>query len=205
MDNRYLNILFVFCLAFFQSCAPVSVNPDEFISYCGNEENGLIQKRTFNNISYSLKYEPIEYKAINELNDTHLAISKQNFDSLKKEYEGLVYIVFKIENTGSNKSPVKSIARTEQDLSKLTQYCQSNLSNDFYLESGDRKIPAVIFHIEDDYSLSNFNLMSMAFDSKQIDADKDLVFVHNDPFFNNGPIKFSISKETIKKLPKINI
>jgi hypothetical protein len=206
MASRFLNIfIFTLFLGLFQSCSSSAINPDGYISYCNDEDNGLIQKREFDAIIYSLKYEPIEYKAISELTGEHKTITVQNFEKLKKEYNGLLYFVFKIENSNSEKSPIKSIARNQEDLSKLTQYCQSDLSKEFYLESGETKIPSVLFHIEDDYSLTNFNLISLAFDAKDIDLSNDIAFVYNDPFFKNGLLKFNISKESIKNIPKINI
>jgi hypothetical protein len=181
------------------------IKPDEFVSYCNDQDNGLIQTRTFNSIIYSLKYEPIEYKTIKDLNNEKEKITIENFDKIKKEYEGLCYFVFKMEDSNSEKSPIKSIARNKEDLAKLTQYCQSSFSNEFYLESNNTKIPGVLFHLEDDYNITNFNLLSIAFETKNLDLNKDLVFVYNDPFFKNGLIKFNISKESIKNIPKINI
>lgn len=206
MGNKCFFIFYLLLiLNLFQSCNALETNPSGFVSYCNDEENGLIQKRIFDPIIYSLKYEPIEYKVIIELNAERKLITRSDFDVLKSEYEGLLYFVFKIENSNSEKSPIKALAKSPEDLSKLNKYCQSRLSNDFYLESNNVKIPSVIFHLEDDYSLTNFNLISIAFESKNIDFNSDISFVYNDPFFNNGLIKFNISKESIKNLPKINI
>jgi hypothetical protein len=48
-------------------------------------------------------------------------------------------------------------------------------------------------------------LISVAFEANKIDTDKDVVFVYDDPFFNNGLLKFEISKKSIKNIPKVNI
>lgn len=204
MVNKFIDILiFCFVMTITQSCESDSVNSDNYKLYCNNEENGLIQKRTFENIIYSLKYEPIELKVINELKAEKKTWSTNNFNTLKSKYNGLLYFVFKIENSNSVKSPIKTLAKSEEELAKINQYCQSKLLNDFYLESGDIKIPAVLFHIEDDYNLTNYTLISLAFENKI--PEKDIVFVYNDPFFNNGLIKFHISKESIKDIPNIKI
>jgi hypothetical protein len=203
MANKYYTVIAIVILSMLLACSVKSMDPDRFITYCNSDKSGLIQKRTFGTVLFSLKYEPVEYKALIDLHNEKQSLSTDNFNKVKKEYEGLYYFVFKMEAVDSEKSPIKSLARNEEDLSKLQQYCQSNLAKDFYLESGGTKIPCVIFHIEDDYNITNTNLISIAFETKNIDADKDLVFVFNDPFFNHGLIKFNISKESVLNLPKL--
>lgn len=189
----------------FHACKPVALGPDEFVAWCDNEEQGLVQKRTFNNLVYSLKYEPVDYKVVSELLNTGRPVTAESVNKLRQEYEGLYYFVFKIEEPGSQKSPVKSLAKNKEDLAKLTHYCQSALMDEFYMESGGLKVPCAIFHMEDDYSLTNFNLMAIAFEKSRIDAVQDLLFVFNDPFFKTGTIKFTIPKEFLTKLPKLKL
>lgn len=205
MGNKYIYILCFILLGCIQSCAPSKLGPDDFISFCNDKDHGLIQTRPFNAVLYSLKYEPIEYKAIMDLKNSNIPVSRLNFEKTVKEYEGLYYFTFKMEHTGSDKSPIKSIIQSEADLAKVNQYCQSALTNDFYLESGTDKIPCVLFHLEDDYHISNYNIMSLAFEKDKVDMTQDIVFVFNDPFFKSGTLKFNISKESITQLPTLKL
>jgi hypothetical protein len=206
VENKQMKIVVLFIIgSFLLACKPRTLSPQEFLVYCNSAENGLINEREVNNIAYSVKYEPIEYKVINELNIDKTEISLFNYNKLKTTYDSLYYFVFKIKNVSSSKSPIKLLAKNPEDLGKIMHYCNSDFSKQFYLESNDNKIEPVIFHYEDDYNLTNFNLISVAFEANKIDTDKDVVFVYDDPFFNNGLLKFEISKKSIKNIPKVNI
>jgi hypothetical protein len=179
--------------------------PEDYVSYCNNESNALIQKREFGTLLYSIKYETVEYKALQELFGVNKTIDKKAFEQLRKEYEGLCYFTFKIESPGSQKSPIKSLARSEEDLAKLNMYCQTGLQQAFYIESNGIKIPCVLFHIEDDHNLANYNIISLAFEKDKIGQTQDFTLVFDDPLFKTGLIKFNISKELIQQLPTLKL
>ncbi len=204
MVNRYY-ILFFLAVMLMNSCGPSELGPEAYMAYCNDGSKELIQERDFNNIRYTLKYEPVEYKALKEVMDNGSPSDYSKFENIKKEYEGLVYFVFKIENPGSKKSPIKSLVKSNEDLSRINQYCQSQLESNFYAESNGIKIPCAIFHMEEDHSLMNFNLVSFAFDTSKIDQDKDLTVVFDDPFFSSGTIKFNVSKNSFTRLPKLKL
>ena len=186
-----------------QACAPGAMSSSDFVSYVDAKDHGFIQQREFGNVKYSLKLEPAEYKTLKELTLTNSTINQSNFDSILKEYEGLYYFTFKIESLTSSTSPIKSIAKNEKDIAKIIQYCQSMLQTNFYLESDNGKEACALFHIEDDYHITNYNLVSLAFDLKKLDPNKDFAFVFDDPFFNSGVLKFNISRDLINKLPTL--
>lgn len=204
MANRYY-ILFFLLAMLVHSCGPSVLGPESYMAYCNDGSKELIQERDFNNIRYTLKYEPVDYKALKEIRDNESFSDYAEFEKIKKEYEGLVYFVFRIENPGSEKSPIKSLVKSHEDLARINQYCQSQLEGNFYAESNGIKVPCAIFHMEEDHSLMNFNLVSFAFDSSKIDQDKDLTVVFDDPFFNSGTIKFNFSKNFFTRLPKLKL
>lgn len=204
MASKYYILLFLIALLV-HGCGPSELGPEAYMAYCNDGSKELIQQRDFDNIRYTLKYEPVDYKALKELKDNGGSTDYAEFENIKKEYDGLVYFVFKMENRGSKKSPIKSLVKSNEDLSRINQYCQSQLESNFYAESNGIKIPCAIFHMEEDHSLMNFNLVSFAFDKSKIDQDKDLIVVFDDPFFNSGAIKFNISKNSFTSLPKLKL
>lgn len=204
MASKYY-ILFCLIVMLMHSCGPSALGPEAYMAYCNDGSKELIQQRAFNNIRYTLKYEPVDYKALKELRDNGSSSGYAEFENIRKEYEGLVYFVFKIENAGSEKSPIKSLVKNNEDLSRINQYCQSQLESNFYAESNGIKVPCAIFHMEEDHSLMNFNLISFAFDISKIDQEKDFTVVFDDPFFNSGTIKFNVSKNTLTRLPKLKL
>lgn len=204
MANRYY-ILFFLLVMLMHGCGPSELGPEAYMAYCNDGSKDLIQERDFNNIRYTLKHEPLEYKALKELRDNGAVSDYSEFEKIRKEYDGLLYFVLKIENPGSKKSPIKSLVKSHEDLARINQYCQSQLESNFYAESNGMKIPCAIFHMEEDHSLMNFNMVSFAFDANKIDQDKDLTVVFDDPFFNSGTIKFNVSKKSFTRLPKLKL
>lgn len=203
MVSKLAGIVLLIAGALMQSCTRSSLTPKEYVAYCNDESNGLIRKREFGSLIYSLKYEPVEYKALQELLGANGVVRQQDFEPLKKEYDSLYYFSFKIESPDSEKSPIKSLAKNEGDLAKLNMYCQTHLQEAFYMESGGHKIPCVLFHVEDDHNLTSYNIMSMAFDASELGNEQDLVFVFEDPLFKTGLIKFTLSKKQIDRLPTL--
>lgn len=180
-----------------------SVDASGYLTYVDDINNDLVKIKELTNVIYTVKYEPVEYKTLKDFGNINKLDSKE-FETKRNEYSGLCYFNFKIESKNSNKSPIKSIARSKEDLSKLFQYCNTELEKDFYLESGDLIIPCKLFHFEDDHQILNYNLVSLAFESDKIDLTKnDIVLVYNDHFFNNGLLKFNFSKESIQSIPKL--
>ncbi len=203
MVSKIIYILFLLCLML-QSCTKDTLSSSEFIAYVDDSENNFVQQREFNNITYTLKQEPIQYKAIKELTFAKKQITQSVFDSLAKQYEGLVYFTFKMESLSNSEiSPIKSLAHNADDMAKIKNYCLSKLQNDFYIESNNAQFDCVLFHLEDDHNITNCNVISIAFDADSIDITKDVVFAFNDPFFNSGVIKFNIPKESFNHIPKI--
>lgn len=204
MVNKYYILFFLFVMLLY-GCGSSELAPEAYMAYCNDQTKELTQEREFNNIRYSLKHEPVEYKALKEIRDEGQKEDFSKFQEIRKEYDGLLYFVFKIENLDSPKSPIKSLVKNHDDLSRINQYCQSRLDGNFYAESNGIKVPCAIFHMEEDHSLMNFNLISFAFDKSKIDQNNDLTIVFDDPFFNTGTIKFNFSKKTFTGLPKLKL
>lgn len=204
MVNKLVYTIIVLSVLVLQACNSKVLTDSEFVAYIDDTENGFVQEREFKDVKYSLKLEPAEYKAIKELKMTHTKMTKLSFDSILKGYDGLYYFTFKIESIKSaTESPIKSLAKSENDLARINQYSLSMLQHDFYLESGNSKEDCILFHVEDDHHISNYHIISLAFDVNKLDKNKDFAFVFNDPFFNSGLLKFNISKEMITKLPTL--
>lgn len=204
MENKIYKIVMLPFLLLL-GCGSPELSPDAYLSYCNDPSESLIQERSFGQLRYQLMYEPVSYKALKELQDSHAVIDVARLDSLKKEYEGLEYFVLKIENLSSGKSPLKSIIKNYEDLAKVNQYCQTNLEKDVYAESGGVKVPCALFHLEEDHNLVNFNMLSFAFESARLDPEKDLTVVFDDPMFNSGTIKFYFPKHSFNQLPRLKL
>jgi hypothetical protein len=76
---------------------------------------------------------------------------------------------------------------------------------DFYIESGRKKIPCTLYHMEGDYNILNYSLISLAFDASGIEPGDDITLVYNDQLFQNGPVKFTYSSQLLTHLPTIKL
>lgn len=180
-----------------------NLSPDQYMAYVDDKDNGLAVSRTLNNIVFSAKYEPVAYKAIRELKDLDSSLTQKNYQAMEANFKDYCYFIFRIGSSSGSKNPFKALARTQEDYAKIFRYTQTAMQRDFYLESDGKTLPCVMYHMEGDHNMLNYSLISLGFESKNIDPAKDLTLVYNDQVFECGPVKFTITQQAQTNLPHI--
>jgi len=204
MDTKRIIIILLLVGLSFASCSgPGRLGPEAYLKYIDDPENGCVVSRRFDAVEFSARYEPADYKALKDLGTMDSALTATNVAAYKKELASQVYFVFRIAAPDNSRSPFRALAKNADDYAKLMQYMQTMMQQDFYLESGDQKIPCTLFHAESDYNAVNYTLISLAFDATKVDTSKDLTLVYNDQVFQNGLLKFLISIQTQTHLPQL--
>jgi hypothetical protein len=199
--NKMLAGLLLVLLA---SCGHADrVSPERYMQYAGQADNGCTVSRTFGEILFTARYEPLAYKVIRDLKAIDSTVTEANYNNLANTEKDQVYFIFRMESVGRDASPLKILASGPASAARVMQYTQSRLQGDFHLESGNREIPCALYHLEDDYSMLNYSLISLSFDASRIDASADMTLVYNDQLFENGPIKFTIRRDALNAFPHL--
>lgn len=200
-----LRIFVLVMVAALASCSTsTSLPPAGLLAYVDDPANGCILERTIGQMQFSAKYEPVDYKIVKDLANIDSALTNASYNALSKNVKGYCYFIFKLA-AANGKHPFKQLARSEQDYAKVFKYTQTLMQNDFYIESGNKKIPCALYHMEGDYNILNYSLISLAFDASGIQSGSDITLVYNDQLFQNGPVKFTYSNELLTHLPTVKL
>lgn len=194
-------IILLMAACFLVACGGAErMNPVQYMAMVDNPEGDYQQQRDMGGNRFSLKYEPVSYKALKELSVQQW--TEPAYRSNCKELDSLLYFVFRIEAPEKSKSPINKLMNSPEMQAKVGQYIQSELQKDFTIEVDGKAYSCVLFHFEEDRSLTNYNLVALAFDAP-LPQNADLTLTYNDRLFENGPVKFSISKNTINHTPTL--
>lgn len=186
------------------SCSNQELSLQEYISYIENSKKMLIQKKEFGDIIYELKFLPAEYRAIKNLSINKEKIEINEYKKQLQNYSSNYYFVLSFYSNSKDKSPLKTLAKNKEDLSKINQYLMAKIQNDLYLEIDGKKIPCSLSHSEGDYGILDHHSLSVLFD-KTNSKSEDVTFVYTDNLFQNGVIKFNYSENVFNELPKVKL
>jgi hypothetical protein len=194
---KQLGIYFIFILFLF-GCGKKKLNQSDYLQYINSEESGLVQKKTFNNVTYKVKLHLPEM--ISATADEN--ITKAKFESNMKYYNNKVNFIFIMEDNGSTK--VKNAMFDKEKYGAMLSYANTELKNDFKLLNGNDTLYCGLVHLEPANSIQPVIRMTLGFSG--IDSvGRSLTLIYNDNIFSNGPLKFYYSKETLNNLPEINL
>lgn len=187
--------------AFSTNTETQSLNINEYISWCENPENGLINSKQIGNFNYSAFYKPLNYLALKEINYTEPFV-KSKFESAFKEYGNMQYVSFRITDTKGNQELLKSSIRNESEYYARLEYLSFKMQQDFKLIDGKDTLPCTLYHFERVYGLAPYATFVLGFpESKNKDSDKQIVYEDN--LFNSGIIYLTFNKDVLSNLPKL--
>jgi hypothetical protein len=178
----------------------------EYIQWIDEEENQLTVEKKIDNYYFQLFYKPHEFIVLKDLNEKQ-ADNTQLAEKLKS-LAGTQYFSLRVENLMPGaKDLLNGIAVTELDYQQKLEYCNSYLSADIKLIDGNDTLPCVLYHFERNYGVAPFNVINLAFENKNIHADKpnDKCLVYDDKLFGTGPVLLTIKAETLANLPTLLI
>jgi hypothetical protein len=161
---------------------------------------GLQQTKELNDITFLLKYRPIEEMILNDTGPSKLNDSL--YKKLYERYKNLRYFTFAIKSDKVDEI-LEHENQEKDDYFKLLDYLSGQIQNDFYLVDGKDTVACALCHYERNYGLSAVNNISLAFDVKDSLATNDLLFVYDDKLFEVGRLNFRISIELLNEIPSI--
>lgn len=173
----------------------------EFVKWCSDSNNGLMQKKEVSEIEYKLSYLPSQSMAFIELRNEQYDMDK--FNQVTSYYSEMLYFNFKMilkDNTGEF---LKYRLQSPQQYDERVKYISFDMQNDFYIvQKGDTLRPG-LYQYERVYEVAPLATIMMAFDKKKLDLAEEFTFVYNDKLFNKGFVKYLFTRKQLIDIPNI--
>lgn len=195
---KYITILALLIFTF-SSCRQDSMSPTDYLAWCDSKKSGLKIERTFDNISLSLLYKPIQFNRAMQLfrGDTSSV-------NLSKEDSSLIQFNLTIKSQTAEKNVLK-LETDQKGYFERVNYFLQNAENDFKLIVGNREYPCVMCHFEPNYGLAPQNTLLLTFATDKTRYDEDLTLIFNDQVFGNGIVEIKLNGSDIKAANSILI
>ncbi len=183
-----------------RNSSETELTPKEYISWCEDDENNLINTRVINDFNFISFNKPVKYIALKELDEIQKE-KESAFLSHLKDLGELDYFSFVISCKAFNDEILKYKLNSELDYYKRIEYFSFRIQKDFELVVKNDTIKPVLCHYERVYGLSSDATFLLAFPNKYFTAEKKLIYTDN--VFGNGPIEIFYGAKTFQQIPKI--
>ena len=185
------------------SCSgPGDLIPVEYCKWIEDRNNDFHAEHQIGNLIFDVQYRPTDYMVCKSGYSAFANIKE--LDSLRGNYDSSLYISITLKDA-DGKDPL--IYDINGDPESALYYFQYQFQQDIYLVAEDEKekITPELFHFERFYTVNNCRVFLLAFDKKNIPADKDITLVVDSDYLASGRVQFLYKKELIKNQPRIKI
>lgn len=204
MKNKYLVILLFFAL---NSCTPDKLEYGDYVQYLLDEENGLIQTKSFGGLKISVKYLPVDYQVYNELKAGNENVSKEVVDSLKNTYKNSFSFLMTLAPAEGESFDVTKVGVTNyEEFSQRITDMSFNMGGMIKLISGEEEIYPEIAQAERLYGLRNSVDILLVFNADNTKINNESVeLMYSDEIFNTGISKYKFKLKDINSIPELAI
>lgn len=186
-------------------CEKKFLSPKEYLGWVENPSHGLTNSKQIGEIEYSLAFLPVNYLVLKDIGTTEV-LSPALFKEKKKKKEGLQYYLLKINLLGNKGDLLHYKINNENEYYSRAEYYSFSVQSDLQLVDGHDTLPCVLFHFENNYSLTPYIQLLMGFSNTGKNRnDNDIRVIFDDKVFNNGKIILNINKEKTTNIPDLII
>lgn len=178
-----------------------TLEPQEYVAWVQNPENGLKRNKEMNDITFSVQYKPLEYIVCIEERKPEIedSIVKQKVNELSD----MQYFDLRISLNEGAGELLKYKLTSQQQYSQRVDYFAFGMQKDIILVEGKDTIPCALYHFERAYDVTPTSTFLLGFNlSKKVSSENKTLIIY-DRTFNKGMIKIAFDKNELEKLPKL--
>lgn len=191
-----VNSIFLTILLVLMGCETKELEPEQYIRWVDDKENGLIKEESIGKIKYTVSYRPSDYQKAKYLLDN------DTFGLKHSETKNHAFIV-KMEPIDGKTQILTINAREKEEPFQRINYYLSEAQNYISLLEGADTVNVSNYIYERFYNVSPAQNLVMGFQQNQNLGESDLSFIMEDKIFNTGKIIFNFSKTDLKNIPKL--
>lgn len=187
----------------FSSDSKQPVNATEMKEYVVDMEHGLLKSKTIDEVTYSIKYKPVDYVIAMETGDKK--ISAAEYKKKREELEGMQYFDLRIEIDKANGELLKYALHSGAEYEQRIKYLAFSVNEDIQLIDGKDTLPCVMHHFERVYDIVPFATVLLGFKSTGVDLMHEKTLVFHDKLFGKGIIKFTFLPADLQTIPQLEV
>ncbi|MCF8231365.1 MAG: hypothetical protein K9J27_04180 [Bacteroidales bacterium] len=181
----------ILVLGILASCSG-NLGPREYLQWVENEDNGLRVRQATTEATYSLQYEPAEYKALKSMERD--AINQTNLMANEKRFSSLHHFLLKIR-------PKKHQFDSDDALIEYLAYeLEDNIQ---FIRGRDTLKRTVMYHLESPTGVKPYYHILLAY--PRTDSQEDLKLKIKNNRLDTNEVKFVFSRSLLNNLPGIKI
>jgi hypothetical protein len=194
------NLVYIFLLYCISCSSGGGLTIEEMKSFSDNEKNNLITKQTFDQMEFTIRYEPVELIALRGASSADEF--KKSYPEILQNYSELEYYTLTIKSlTKSTRDKVSELFTGMPE--ETDSYFDFEIQNDIQMVQNGDSIPCAYLHKEVSESITNMLTYSIAFGKQGIRADRNIVLISRLKDIPN--IQFIITQESIESIPALKI
>jgi hypothetical protein len=177
------------------------MTPNEFATWCADEENSLTKERIVSEMKYRLSFLPAESMALLELRGEDYDAGK--FNKALENYSEMTYFNFRVEVTNGKSELLKYQLTSPGQYEERVKYYSFQIEKDICLVQGSDTIQPGLCQFERIFEVAPYANLMFAFDNKKFDRSREFTIVYNDRIFEKGLIKYNYKSKQLINLPNI--
>lgn len=187
-------------VALLSGCSRGPLAPRDYLKWLADEDHGLVQERSFDDLSLRLEYRPAEQMALQEKGLDATAAELAPAIAARK---GAHYFNLRMRSLKTS-DLLTARAQDEDDYFRRQYYFSSLVENDLSLVIGEDTLPCSLVHFERTYGAVPFNNLVMSFvDDHEDPLREDVRLLYDDHAFDLGKVEFTIRKEDLQRIPAL--
>ncbi|MEP7265007.1 MAG: hypothetical protein ABI772_10945 [Bacteroidota bacterium] len=179
------------------------VNGTELQKYVVNMDHGLLKSKTIDEVTYSIKYKPVDY--VIALETGGKKINAAEYKRRREELDGMQYFDLRIEIDKANGELLKYALSSGAEYEERIKYLAFKVNQDIQLIDGKDTLECVMHHFERVYDIVPFATILLGFKNTGADLMHEKTIVFHDKLFGKGIIKFTFLPADLQTIPQLEV
>ena len=187
----------------FKGTKNVTLSPNEMKEFVVNMDNGLLKSKVIGEVTYSVKYKPVDYIISQELKGS--SIDMNSYKQKYSELSGMQYFDLRVEIDKQNGELLKYGLNTVDEYERRVKYLAFDINTDIQLIDGEDTLQCVMNHFERVYDIVPYATILLGFKDNGKSQLKEKTIVFHDKLFGKGIIKFTFLPSDLQNIPHLEV
>ncbi len=210
MNSFLITIVLFFTLSFAHTCNErvASLEPDGYVNWVEDADNGLSVKKQLNKYTFELQYKPLEYVVLKD--NSGKAFTQGEMKKGTNEIGDMQYFTFRISDEKGGDLLRDDITAVDQFSTRLA-YFANGMQKDVKLIENNDTLSCLLFHFERTYGVDPRSTFVLGFPLGKKDGKggmpsaADKIFLFDDHQLGAGPVYMTVGADKLNQVPLLKL